>query len=290
MSYIGNKGNHLLRRIDTNAPLPGPGEINSRRPATRLEVPGLPYVVTPLADTFRREWTANSIYHGLQIKFEKRVSAGLSFLGAYMWSKAIDDLIDNPPDPRNLRLERGLSDNHFPHRFVFSYNYDLPFGRGRRFLSGASRLADHALGGWAIAGITTLSPGDRVNVSVQGNPSNNGQTDRPNMIQDAKLSGSQRTLARWFDTDAFVRQANFTFGNAPRNAVESPGLVNFDLAIYKQFDLVERVNLQFRAEAFNAWNTPHFGNPGGQLGASGFGVISGAGDGRTLQFGLKLRW
>jgi hypothetical protein len=290
ISYIGNKGNHLLRRIDTNAPPPGPGDINSRRPATRLEVPGLPYVVTPLADTFRREWTANSIYHGLQIKFEKRVSAGLSFLGAYMWSKAIDDLIDNPPDPRNLRLERGLSDNHFPHRFVFSHNYDLPFGRGRRLLSGASRLADLALGGWAIAGITTLSPGDRVNVSVQGNPSNNGQTDRPNMIRDAALPRSQRTLGRWFDTDAFVRQANFTFGNAPRNAVESPGLVNFDLAVYKQFELVERVNLQFRAEAFNALNTPHFGNPGNQLGPSGFGVISGAGDGRTLQFGLKLRW
>jgi len=290
LSYIGTKGNHLLRRIDTNAPPPGPGDINSRRPATRLEVPGLPYVVTPLADTFRREWTANSIYHGLQIKFEKRVSAGLSFLGAYMWSKAIDDLIDNPPDPRNLRLERGLSDNHFPHRFVLSHNYDLPFGRGRRFLSGASRLAELTLGGWAIAGITTLSSGDRVNVSVQGNPSNAGQTDRPNMIRDAKLPRSQRTLGRWFDTGAFVRQPNFTFGNAPRNAVESPGLVNFDFAVYKQFEPVEKVSLQVRAEAFNALNTPHFGNPGNQLGTSSFGVISGAGAGRTLQFGLKLRW
>ena len=290
LSYIGSRGIHLLRRIDTNAPQPGPGDINSRRPATRLEVPGLPYVVTPLADTFRREWTANSIYHGFQMKFEKRLSAGLSFLGAYMWSKAIDDLIDNPPNPYNVRLERGLSDNHFPQRFVFSFNYDLPVGRGRRFLAGAPRPADWVLGGWAAAGITSLSAGNRVNPSVQGNPSNTGQTDRPNLIRDPRLPRSQRSLARWFDTEAFVRQANYTFGNAPRNAIEAPGLVNFDLALYKLFRLAERAELQFRAEAFNAFNTPHFGNPGNQLGASAFGVISSADDSRTLQFGLKLRW
>lgn len=250
----------------------------------------MPYIVTPLADTFRREFTGNSIYHGLQLKFEKRFSAGFSFLGAYMWSKAIDDIIDNPPDPRNLRLERGLSDNHYPHRFVFSHNYDLPFGRGRRFLGGASRVTDALVGGWALAGITTFSTGDRVNLSVQGNPSNAGQTDRPNQIREERLPRAQRSLTRWFDTDAFVRQPNFTFGNAPRNAVESPGLVNFDLAVYKVFPLLENMDLQFRAEAFNALNTPHFGNPGNQLGSSAFGVISGAGDGRTVQLGLKLRW
>ncbi len=290
VSYIGNKANHLLRRIDTNTAPPGPGDINSRRPATRLEVPGLPYVVTPLADTFRREWTSNSIYHGLQIKLEKRLSAGLSFLGAYMWSKAIDDVIDVPPDPHNLRLERGLSDNHIPHRFVTSYNYDLPAGRGRRFLNGAPRLLEAALGGWAVAGILTLSAGDRVNVSVQGAPANTGQADRPNMIREPKLGRDERTLERWFDTGAFVRQPNFTIGNAPRNAVASPGLANMDFAVYKTFRLVERLELQFRAEAFNATNTPHFSNPGGQLGASGFGVISSAGDPRLLQLGLKLRW
>jgi hypothetical protein len=290
LSYIGNKANHLLRRIDSNAPLPGPGDINSRRPVTSLEVPGLPYVVRPLADTFRREWTGNSVYHGLQIKFEKRFSAGLSFLGAYMWSKAIDDIIDNPPDPRNLRLERGLSDNHYPHRFVSSCNYDLPFGRGRHFLSGASRITDAFLGGWAVAGISAFSTGDRLNLAVQGNPSNAGQVDRPNQIRDARLPRSERTLDRWFDTAAFVRQPNFTFGNAPRNAVESPGLVSFDLAVYKVFQVIESMDLQFRAEAFNAMNTPHFGNPGNQLGASNFGVISGASDARTVQLGLKLRW
>jgi hypothetical protein len=97
-------------------------------------------------------------------------------------------------------------------------------------------------------------------------------------------------LARWFDTEAFVRQPNYTFGNAPRNAIETPGVVNFDLAVYKVFRPAERAELQFRAEAFNALNTPHFGNPGAQLGTSSFGVISSSDDSRTLQFGLKLRW
>jgi hypothetical protein len=207
-----------------------------------------------------------------------------------MWSKAIDDLIDNPPNPYNVRLERGLSDNHFPHRFVFSHNYDLPVGRGRRWLSNAGRAVDALLGGWAVAGITTFSSGDRVNVSVQGNPSNTGQTDRPDRIRDPRLSRSQRALDRFFDTGAFARQAAFTFGNAPRNALEAPGLVNFDVAVYKQFAVTEQVSAQFRAESFNFTNTPPFGSPGAQLGSSGFGVISSAGDGRTVQFGLKLRW
>ena len=157
-------------------------------------------------------------------------------------------------------------------------------------LSSAPCFADWVLGGWAAAGITTLSAGNRVNLSVQGNPSSSGKTDRPNLLRDPRLSRDQRSLDRWFDTDAFQRQPNYTFGNAPRNAIEAPGIVNFDLALFKLFRVAERVELQFRAEAFNAMNTPNFGKPGAQLGASGFGVISSADDSRTLQFGLKLRF
>jgi hypothetical protein len=82
IGYVGTKGNRLLQRYDSNAPEPGPGNINARRPVSRLEVPGLDYVVTPLADTFRREFSANSNYHGLQVRVEKRLSGGLSFLSS----------------------------------------------------------------------------------------------------------------------------------------------------------------------------------------------------------------
>ncbi|MEK7406123.1 MAG: carboxypeptidase regulatory-like domain-containing protein [Acidobacteriota bacterium] len=279
MGYVGSRGVHLLQRRDTNAPPPGAGDINSRRPYTSLAVPGLDYIVRPLADTFRREWTANGSYHGLQFKAEKRLSAGLSFLGAYMWSKAIDDLNDNQPDPYNMRLERALSDNHVPHRFVVSYNYDLPFGHGRRLL-----------GGWSIGGITVFSSGNRVDMTVQGNPQNNGRPNRPDILRDPRLAKKERSLGRWFDTSAFVANRPYTFGSAPRNAIEGPGLVNFDFAAYKQFNLTERWNVQFRTELFNATNTPRFGNPNAQVGARNFGIISSAGAPRIIQFGLKLRF
>lgn len=290
ISYIGAKGDHLLRRLDTNAPLPGMGNINDRRPVTSLAVPGLDYVVTPLADTFRREWSGGSIYHGLLVKAEKRLSAGLSFLGAYTWSKAIDDVVDQAPNPRNLRAERALSDQHIPHRFVFTYNYDLPLGRGRKYLSSANPLVSALLSGWSIAGINTFSSGRRVDLSVRGNPSNTGQPDRPNALRDARLSKDERRLGRWFDTSAFQANAPFTFGNAPRNAVEGPGQVNFDFAVYRLFRITESAGLQFRGEFFNFTNTPPFGNPGGQVGSPQFSVISSAGAPRIIQFGLKLRW
>lgn len=291
IAYIGTKANFLLRRFDWNAPSPGPGNINARRRLTELEIPGVG-IVSPLADTFRREWTGNSNYHGLQVKAEKRFSGGLSFLGAYMWSKAIDDILNNGQDPFNHSANRGLSNNHFPHRFVFSHNYDLPLGQGKKWLTDANPAVNVILGGWSFAGITTLSSGRRVNISVRGDPSNNGgrASDRPNMIADSELSKNERTLRRFFNTDAFVRQADFTFGNAPKNAAVGPGVVNFDLALYKHFYFGERFKLQFRFESFNAFNTPPFNQPNGQVGNSNFGRIRGAGDGRNIQFGLKLGW
>jgi hypothetical protein len=218
----------------------------------------------------------------------------MSFLGAYMWSKAIDDLgpvqgQGAPQDPHNLRAERALSDNHIPHRLVLSYNYDLPFGKGKRYW-GAGRVVHAIVGRWSVGGITTLSSGRRLNLSVRGNPSNTGGPDRPDVLRDSKLPKRTRILERWFDTEAFRANAPFCFGNAPRNAVEGPGMVNFDFAVYKIFRLTENVAGQFRAEFFNLANTPQFENPGGQLGSRNFGVITSAGPPRILQFGLKTRW
>ena len=102
------------------------------------------------------------------------------------------------------------------------------------------------------------------------------------------LSGSERTLDRWFNTEAFVRQPSFTFGNASRNAVQAPGLKNLDLAIYKMFPIDEKRVFQLRGELFNATNTPFFGSPGATLGVAGFGLIDSAADGRIVQFALKF--
>lgn len=304
VGYAGTKGNRLLQRFDSNAPLPGPGNINARRPVTSLAVPGLDYLVTPLADTFRREFSANSNYHAMQLRVEKRMSGGLNLLASYVWSKAISDARGGADaggtssvgaqDRNNLRAERSLSDEHFPHRFVMSSNYDVPWGRGRRFLSDMPRWADFVVGQWAIGGILTFNSGRRVNISVQGDPPNVGTSSfaRPNMApgEDPALSSDERTLDRWFNTDAFVRQPNFTFGNAPRNAAQAPGLKNLDFAIYKAFPVDEKRVFQLRGEFFNATNTPFFGAPGSTLGLAQFGIINNAADARIVQIALKFNF
>jgi hypothetical protein len=122
----------------------------------------------------------------------------------------------------------------------------------------------------------------------RGNPSTTGSPDRPNVLRNPILDKSQRTISRWFDTAAFVANAPFTYGNAGRNLLEGPGLVNFDLAIYKYFRITESMRLQFRAEAFNSVNAPAFGLPSAQVGDPNFGIISGVDRPRNLQMGLKF--
>ncbi|MBI1357453.1 MAG: hypothetical protein GC160_24190 [Acidobacteria bacterium] len=303
IAYAGTKGTRLTQRYDGNAPLPGPGNINSRRPYTSVDVPGLG-VVTPLSDNFRREFSANSSFHSLQAKVEKRLSAGLSFLATYQFSKTMSDArggadaggtapvgVQNPYD---LQAERSLADEHFPHRFVSSLNYDLPFGRGRSMMANAHPVVDAILGGWAVGGIVTLVSGQRVNLGVQGNPANTGgrNPNRPNVVpgQELMLSDSERSLQRWFNTNAVVKNDPFTFGNAARNILQAPGTTNFDLAIYKLFRFQETMRVQFRAEFFNASNTPKFSPPGSTVGTGQLGVINSAAPGRILQFGLKFNF
>jgi hypothetical protein len=302
LGYAGTKGNRLLQRFDSNAPLPGPGNINARRPVTTLAVPGLDYIVTPLADTFRREFSANSNYHAMQVKVEKRMSKGLSMLASYVWSKTISDARGGADaggtapnavqDVNNRQAERSLADEHFPHRFVMSSNYDLPWGRGRAFGSSMPRWADLLIGQWAVGGILTLNSGRLVNIGVQGDPPNVGTASaaRPNVVggQQANLPSDERTLARWFNTGAFVRQENFTFGNAGRNLVTAPGMRNLDLAMYKVFRIDEARYFQLRGEFFNASNTPFFGAPGNSLGLATFGLVNSAADARIIQIAAKF--
>jgi len=165
---------------------------------------------------------------------------------------------------------------------VTSAIYQLPA------LETSHPVARAVLGGWATAGIVTFSSGRLVNLSVRGNPANTGSPNRPNVLHDWRLSSNERSLDEWFDTSAFVKNDPYTFGNAARNLIEGPGLANIDFALYKTFQLGERFRLQFRAEAFNVTNTPHFGSPNAQVGNASFGKISNAGRPRNLQFGLKF--
>ncbi len=139
-----------------------------------------------------------------------------------------------------------------------------------------------------FGGITSLLTGSPLNVSVVGNPSNTGDLDRPDVIGDWRLPDSDRRPERWFNTSAFARNQPFRFGNAGRNILEGPGISKFDLTIHKDFRPAEGFRLQFRAEAFNAFNTPIFDGPNLQVGNVNFGIISNAAPPRIMQMGLKL--
>jgi hypothetical protein len=291
-TYLGAAGNHLRRMQIYNQAPPGPGDIQARRPYPQL---GTVQTVTG---------ASHSTYHALQMKVQRRFARGLTVLGAFSWGKSIDNgsQIRNtatetltPSNDYDLRLERGLSGFDFRRRFTASWLYELPFGRGRTFLSGSSRVVDAFLGGWQLGGILTLQDGFPVTVYCGGGLiQNGGGVCYPDATgQPVRLPDEQQTLRRFFNTEAFVDRlaggAQFRYGNVARNALPSPGILNWDFSLNKMFRLSEKARLEFRTEAFNLPNHPIFGAPGGTLRTANFGVItSTAIDSRQLQLALKL--
>jgi hypothetical protein len=251
-----------------------------------------------------RNNVGNTSYQALQMKLEKRLSRGLTFLVAYTRSKLIDDAssvfdasiltgpVANFPvaDSFNRRLERDVSSGDIPNVFVTSFSYDLPFGRGQRF--GASGWAGRWLGGWQVAGVVTAQSGVPLAVTqaTNFNAFAGFGTQRPNLVGQAALPVSARTTARWFDVSAFTVAPQFTLGTASRNPVRGPGYRNTDFALIKRTPLREQMNVEFRAEVFNLTNTPPLGAPNVVLGTPGFGSITSAGDPRVIQLALKLNF
>jgi hypothetical protein len=294
VAYVGSKGTKLLTARDINQPQPS------------VLPPGLPFVPRPdprFDDIDLLESRANSIYHALQARFQQRLTRGFSALASYTWSKSIDDasnFFTSAGDPNfpqnsfNLAAERGLSNFDVRHRLSLSYTYALPFGKGREYLAGNGWLST-VLSGWETFGIVTLQSGRPFTVALLSEIDNSGTgrsilgfgaNDRPNLVGNPELSNA--TTDQWFNTAAFAFPAPGTFGNAGRNILEGPGYQNVNMSLLKNTRLTERVNLQFRAEAFNLFNHPNFNLPDNFLGSPTFGRITSARDPRHIQFGLKL--
>src|SRR5262249_47185062 len=146
------------------------------------------------------------------------------------------------------------------HRFVTSYAYELPFGKGHRWLANAGPLA-HVLGGWQINGILTTQAGRPVTPTFSVNVANARGTQRPDRIASGTLEYGSRTVTRWFDTTAFVSPTGFAFGNSGRNILTGPRLSVWDFSLFKAIPIHERIHLQFRYESFNVLNHANFGVP-----------------------------
>jgi hypothetical protein len=290
VGYYGNKLDHMWRQIDGNPAPPEPGNINSNRPYHETLVPGTDDTIT-LANVVRIQKDGWSAYNALQAKIEKRYSNGLTFIASYAYSKAIA-LGDTAAvqDQQDWMADKALSSLDMRQHFVGSAVYQLPFGQGRQFGANWNRITNGFLGGWAFAPIFTVSTGMPLNITVNGNPSNTGSgADRPNVVGNWQLANP--SVAEWFDTAAFVANAPYTYGDAGRNIIRGPGLVDLDLALHKSFRITERVSAQLRIESFNATNTPALGPPNTVLGNPLFGQITATAVGtssRDNQVGLKV--
>jgi hypothetical protein len=290
LAYVGTKGTKLLYFPDINLPVPGSTAVASRR------------AYPAFADIRYFTPESNSNYNGLQVSAEKRFSGGLSFQGSYTWSHAIDEdsgLFGSVQDPRNRRGDRASSNNDLRHRLVFSYNWELPVGRGRALLGNVSPATDRLLGGWQFNGITNLYSGFPFTPMSSINTLNSpGSSQRAQYVAgcDPMLSRSERTLDRYFNTSCFTTPPQFVFGDVGRNIMTGPGTVQFDFSTFKNIRLdSERRYFQLRGEFFNILNTPQFNNPNTGIGSPAAGTIRSAGSvltfsrtQRQIQLALKF--
>jgi hypothetical protein len=197
----------------------------------------------------------------------------------------------------DLHNEKSLSSYDSRRRLTIAYVNDLPFGKGRRFFTGASGFADKLLSGWGVNGTTTFQDGFPLLFTAAPNVTGFNTGLRPNVVPgcDPVLSGpAQKRLDKWFNTSCFTVPPAYTFGNAARTdpRLRGHGIANYNFALFKRTAITERFSLEFRAETFNTFNRVQFGRPGqGATTAANntFGVVSTQiNDPRLIQFGLRL--
>ncbi len=244
---------------------------------------------------------ADSRYHALQMKWEKRYSKGLTILAHYTWSKMMDNSSHGSGNYSwlggstslqyiwNLALERSLSAHDAAHVGVLTGAWEVPVGKGRKWGSGWSRPLDWALGGWELSGMALFRSGMPLQVTQSGGSIWDG-TQRPNLVGDPSTSGSVTSrLNRWFNEAAFSKPPLDVPGTAPRTLnYRGPAIKTLDAALLKNFRVKEGQRFEFRIEAQNATNTPIFGDPATSFGATNFGQITGTKIGpRNVQLGMK---
>ncbi len=264
-NFVGQAGYVATRQINqvgfselNYAPIDG-GQ-NGRLLAVKFGRTAETRMVTPIG---------NSHYDSLQTSLERRFAQGLHVGVSYTWSKSIGVCCSDNSDglaaiqiPEYASLNRAVSNFHQPHNLVANSNWQLPFGKGKRWAN--SGFAAALAGDWQINGIYTAASGTPFSVSASGTSLNApGSTQRADQVKSTvtKIGGAGRGLS-FFDPLAFKPITERRFGNAGFNSMTGPGLANVDVGLFRDFAITERWHVQFRAEAFNFTNTPHFGNPG----------------------------
>jgi hypothetical protein len=317
IGYVGNVGEHLPETINNiNSPAPfdqfAPG-YTSAQSNYRLQgiLPNLGGV-----GWLQSEGISN--YNALQTSFQRRFTQGLAFDANYTWASALSDITGfseegqqgwSNANPYAInKIDYGNAENEIRNRFALSLNYELQYGKN---FTGLKKLALH---GWQANTIVVWQSGKPFSILNGGSgdvtatgdgagnsygnrstPFNNGGSDRPNQVSKAK---GPKTLHEYFNTADYAPQPLGTVGTAERNSEFGPHFRHIDLSIFKDLPVTERVNVQFRAEAFDITNTPNYyipnnGSGSAQLGNASFGQVQNYDPNytpRELQFALKLQF
>lgn len=300
--YVGNQTRHgplgTSQAFNVNEPvlIPGISAVNQNI--------GRPYFA-------KYGWTQNIDYYcncasarydSLQVIFKVNAAAGYTLQGNYTYQLAQGDGWGSDNSYTflyNRKLGWGNADNIPTKQFVLTQNYDIPFGRGRRFGSHANRLVDLVLGGWNISGITSYYSGIPFNPTTGGTHSAPvGPNDRPNIGSGDPFNGAQGNRNQWFVGglgSAFTLPANDTFGNYPINTLYGPHFINQDVSLAKSFALTERFRFTLRGDATNAFNHTNLGQPNTNVLDANAGQITNTAFGgsylmRRMQFSGTVNW
>jgi hypothetical protein len=286
-----SQGNALLTRVPNPyfGQIPASSSLGASTIAQQLLLRPYPKFTNVV---LFRDNVGQSTYNAATAKLERRLSRGLTVTASYTFSKLIDDassvfsqtIFTGPvlgttgaADANNRHLEKDLSSGDIPRVFSIGWVYDVP------------RL--WKISGWQLAGLVRVQSGDMVPVTqaTNNNSALGFAVQRPNRVGDPNEFAG-RTTGKYFNTAAFAPAGPFVIGNSSRDPVRGPGLQNADVMIGKTFRITERVNMEFRAEAFNVSNTPPLNDPNGIFGNAAFGSITSAGNPRDFEFVVKVHF
>ncbi|MFN0124327.1 MAG: TonB-dependent receptor domain-containing protein [Blastocatellia bacterium] len=306
--YVGSVSHKLFTRLAINTINPATGT----RPVTAQGT-------TTFAQGDAKENRGNSNFHAFQASLHRRVGRGFNMGVEYMWSHAISDAggsgeSEQPQNSGNLRGERGNTEFDVRHTMTANYIWELPFGRGRRYVNDGAGAA--LLGGWQFSGIVSARTGRAINVTISRATNllpdqNSISIQRPDLLPGVSIQGNRDGDRGFINPAAFGLPARLVYGNAPRNPARGPGLAQFDASLSRIFAVSEHRNIEFRVDGFNLFNRPQYGPPDGFLGtvtynAAGVPALTanpffgqsrfplsvdiGTGTNRSLQFSLRVNF
>jgi hypothetical protein len=279
IAYVGNHGLHLQANNDFNDPSPAAGAVQGRRPFQPWG-----------AITFQSQ-DLGTTYQALQAKLERRVSDGITGLISYTWSKFMQSN-QSPALGGNIGYERTYSPFNTPQNLAMSGSYQLPVGRGRKYMANSDHFVDAVLGGWQVQTIIVLRSGTPYTPLVSTDRANTGvPNQRPNINAAGGSPTFHKSLSSWFDKTAYVVAPQFTYGRVKAFTLQSDAFRQYDASIFKNFALPGESVLSFRVEFFNLPNTTSFNAPSATIDTSSCCTVTSTSiPSRDIQLALKYNF